>query len=156
MKNSILLLILLAIPFLSFSQNKKYKIEGTTMYMSHHQGGAENRFEPQPFPKGNVTLYVVELVSDKKSKQIAKITSESDGRFKIKLPPGVYGFVVKEDLDSLAVGQFLPKGYSTGDIMESKSSTWSISNNIPVVIIDKDITGVIITNFEQTVCGICP
>jgi len=155
MKNY-LILFLLSIPVFGFTQNKKYSIEGTTMYMSQYQGGAENPYEPQPYPKGGVALFVVKLETGKKPKQVGEVVSKSDGTFKLRLPSGEYGFVLKEDLESLTVGQFLPTGYSSGDIMESKSSTWSINNNGPVEVMDTDVKGIVVTNFERTVCGMCP
>jgi len=151
-----LILLLLLIPFIGFSQNENYSISGTTMFVSHYQGGMENPFEPQPFPKGGIELIIVRLESGKKSKKVCSLISGSDGSFNIELPPGEYGFVLKEDLRKMSIGQFLPKGYSTGDMMESTSSSWSINNNVPIVIIDKDVDGVIITNYEYTVCGMCP
>ena len=151
-----LILLLFLIPIIGFSQKEKHTISGTIMSLSHHQGGMENPYEPQAFPKGGVTLFIIKVEGNKKPKQVGEITSELDGSFKISLPPGKYGFVLKEDLRSLEVGQFLPKGWSRGDMIDSSSSSWTININAPVVVVDKDFTGIIITNYNYSICGRCP
>jgi hypothetical protein len=150
-----LIFLLLFFPFLGLTQKKKYSLEGRTYYLSEYQGGVENP-PVQASPKGYVTLYVVELFADKRSRKVMKLVSRVDGRFKVYLPPGEYGFVLKEDLTSLVIGQYLPKGYQTGGMMKSFRSFWNISDSRPVKIIDKDIQGIRITNFETETCGMCP
>lgn len=156
MKNLTLLILLFVIPFFGYTQDKKHQLSGTIFYVSYHQGGMKNPYEPIPSPKERVKLYVVELTENEIPKQVGEVTSDGSGDFSIKLPKGKYGFVLKEDLDSLIIGQFLPKGWSRGDAMNSSNSSWSISGGQPIQITGKDISGVVITNTKASICGLCP
>jgi len=152
-----LIILALLIPVLGNSQSsKKYELSGEIHYLSTYQGGVDDPNEYLPSPKANVELYIVELIDGKIPKKVERIVSDKAGIFSVKLLPGKYGFVLKEDLDSLITDQFLPKGWSKGGMMESSSSYWVISGNEPIVIVESDKKNIVITNYERSVCNLCP
>lgn len=155
----LIVLSLLFILTLSFTktENTTYQVSGNVYQTYQYRGGAAYNNEPQLTPIRDFYLYVVSLKDENtKPTLVNYMKVNSDGSFSVNLKPGKYGFVLPIDTCCLSNGQFLPSELNEGDIMESFSSYWEISDSKPVEIIDKNVSGIQLINYKITSCGICP
>jgi hypothetical protein len=165
--------LILLLSFFSFhicNAQQIHVLSGTIQQSNHYQGGSEYPIElVVPRPKPNFTMWVVREISpSEKPRLIRQIRTDSLGRFSIVLPPGKYGFVLEEDLDSLQAGQFLPRTESEYTTHEYWGSSWSMSNGPSqpyavgfemlkyVEIEDSSVSNIYILNSVSSGCMDCP
>lgn len=168
MKSSISLLIVGIIitscsyKFVSFKNDSKdntkmYNLSGVIYLSNIHLGGAGEH--KTIYPLQNLELLVVRITDTTLVPTIVtKITTNSEGEFRIKLPNGNYGFINMEDEKDLKNGQYLPAAtsFNARDSMEITTITWEIKPNGPIQIKNKNIMDVIITSHKRFICYDCP
>ncbi|MEX1003312.1 MAG: hypothetical protein WDZ35_14430 [Crocinitomicaceae bacterium] len=162
-------LLALIFPFLGNSQKHptdfsvKRTIFGKVVYTSQYIGGAfkGSDIKLKEYPYSDLTLYVVKLHTvTHLPKVVRKVKTKKDGEFKVILPAGKYGFVVRRDIGRLKKGQFLPgykewyegKGKGGIKIRWEWYSNWSSAIDVS----EKSVSGLKIINNRISVCNRCP
>jgi hypothetical protein len=143
---------------------EKTRLQGKVHFTQFHQGGIERVSAPLPeHPYAGVVLLIVALDSIGAMPQIVdQIKTDINGSFKVKLTPGLYGFILPSEADSLTPGQFLPKYSSNHSGEMFYSSGWSFEsdwlntiNEYPVVVKGHEME-IKIVNHRQSLCMSCP
>ncbi len=144
-----------------------FTVSGKVQLVSYYQGGAPlppEMMSPKPLP--NTKLYVVQYYgAEEKTKVVSSITSDKNGDYEVKLPPGQYGFVLSKD--EVNTGIYLPgmkvtKKDSTvnvNDLLnagEAHQDYWILSTNGPFEVVNKDLYNVDLTHYNVTICYMCP
>lgn len=153
---------------LGISAQSLFTVSGKIQLVSYSQGGVElPPMEYMASPLPNTNLYVVQyLGKDEVSKVIAKVKSDENGNYEVKLPPGKYGFV--EHKNEVGKGVYLPgwkakTGQDSTELEEVISLDyyvheyyWVLSTGNPFEIINTDLQKIDITHYDLHICYLCP
>jgi hypothetical protein len=169
MKNVIVFLILLLSYSSSFGESiqrvegfqqqrqQRINLSGSIGMTNFHQGGAPKQYMPARVALPDYSLNLIRFFPGDSIPRIVKtFNSDSIGNFSLKVHPGIYGFVGVHD--SIMANQWLPAGNQSMDDMLNSSSTWweCWIEDGPIVVKDKDISGIGLTRHTYSVCGMCP
>lgn len=157
------------LPFLVLAQQErpgcifKNSISGTIYEKSIFHGGVDiDEDAVKPWPLADATFYIVQWNgAESASTFVQSFKTNPNGSFKVYLPPGIYGIVAENDLDSLKQGQWLPSSSEGGDSIES--SHWSDSNSwwecnalSPFDLTSGSIENISLIRQSHTYCYDCP
>lgn len=138
-----------------------FTVSGKIQQLSYSEGGMEiDPSELNPLPLGNTDLYVVQYLGIKeKSIIVTQISSDENGNYKVKLPPGNYGFV--QDKSEIHRGTFLPQGDNYGKNLDLNDDFgyqdyWELNTLQPFQVDSTDISNINITHYSVSICYTCP
>ncbi len=139
-------------------EGKRFKINGEIRFSSFHQGGVDQGdIKPEEYPLSNEIFVLVRLDSlNALPKRVSEFTTDEDGSFKLKVPAGMYGIILKKDLEEIVSGQYLPASLHSGDSGYSTSITWRISGDKPIYISNANSEKIILVRHARSVCHLCP
>jgi len=160
----IVFLLLMLIPIVTIGneiipQHIRTSTLSGTLYSTHfYQGGAMTSDDfVQPLPLANFQLWVVKLnEQDSIPEVLFSFTSDENGKFRVQLPPGKYGFVTSEDIGNLEKGQCFPKNSQSGDLAEMTILTWECNMALPLELDVAWIENIVITYHSRSYCNLCP
>ncbi|CAG5086700.1 hypothetical protein [Parvicella tangerina] len=162
-----LLSLIVVLIGLGLHAQEVFTVTGKVQHISYYQGGAQlsdEMMSPKPLP--NTKLYIVQYYGPKeKTKVVSSFTSDKNGNYEVKLPPGLYGFVLSKDEANTGIylpGMKVTKKDSTvnvNDLLnagEAHQDYWILSTNGPFEVINKDLYNVDLTHYDVTICYMCP
>ncbi|UKN03770.1 hypothetical protein K6119_09735 [Paracrocinitomix mangrovi] len=154
-----LLILILFLPIFGISQEnlQKFELSGNVQATYFYQGGVENPYEPIPVPLPYIKLNLIRHVKGDSVPQIVKTFQvDSLGNFKVEVAAGHYSFAALGD--SLTSERFVPAPiFNVGPFGGSETIQWELmSLDVPIIVLDKNVSGVTLIQHTSTICGMCP
>lgn len=136
----------------------KNSVSGTIYQKTVYHGGIQIDDDAiSPWPLANANFHIVEWNgADSLPTFVQSFQTDPNGFFKIHLPPGIYGIVAENDLDSLVPGQWLPASSESGDQWNSSNSWWECNTVIPFNLTSCPVENISLIHQLRTYCYICP
>lgn len=139
-------------------RSKTYRVSGEVKFSSLYQGGVDlGDVVPIESALINQEFILVKLDSlTGKPHKVDKFSTDAEGKFKLKLATGIYGFVLKENLKDLQMGQFTPTTEVSGGQWETKSVNWNFIGMKPIIVEDASVENIRLLRHTSTICHECP
>lgn len=155
---AIALLLICSTNAVGQKRSKTYLVSGEVKYSSFYQGGVDQGdIIPELFPLRNQEFILVRLDSlNGKPRKVDQVMTDNEGKFNLKLEPGIYGFVLKENLRDLQLGQFTPTIEHSGGNGLSSTVRWDFIGLSPIVVKNEAVVNIQLLRHTSTICYECP